>query len=83
MISLSTVGDAMVESFCNTAAIQTELGGAKFGTLNDWHLLTQPLLDLKHWALDATTTKSAEETGIRSISKEHWPSTSISFDAAD
>ena len=45
----------MVEKLCNTAAIQTELGGAKFGNLNDWHLLTKSLLDLKHRALDASS----------------------------
>ena len=63
--------------------IQTELGSAKLRTLDDCHLLAQPLFDLKHWTLDASSTHSAEESRVSAITEQQWRSFSIALEPAD
>jgi hypothetical protein len=67
MISVCTVSDAISIELRDTAAIQTELGGAKLTAVDDWHLLTKSLLDLKHRALDASSKLIAVHNGSTEV----------------
>ena len=64
MTWICTVGHSISVELRDTAAVQTELGGAKLRTLDDWQLLAQPLLDLKHWSFHTNTAHTAKETLI-------------------
>ena len=61
----------MVVELCNAAALQAELGGAKFRTLDHGHLLRQPLPELQDGAFHAPSPELAKQSVACAVPKKN------------